>query len=141
METLLNFVWVLIAFAALAAWRACWMHQYRARRRDPVREWTAVVCALVLLFFAVSLSDDLHASVVLDESSGVRRHTELTDGYHANPDLSKTVSAHLVALVPSLPIFPPFADSALLSAHTGSRLVFIENERACGRAPPPYLFP
>lgn len=140
METLLNFVWVLIAFAALAAWRACWMHEYRARRRDPVREWTAVVCALVLLFFAVSLSDDLHASLVLDESAGGRRHTELSDGYHANPDLAKTVSGHTVALVPSLPIFPPFADFALLGARTGSCFVFIETKRACGRAPPAYSF-
>ncbi len=66
-----------MALAGLGVWRACWMPQHRVRRRDPVREWAAVVCALVLLFFAVSLSDDLHASLALLEESAAayRRHS------------------------------------------------------------------
>ena len=48
----------------------------RARtRHDPIVEWAAIGSALVLLFFAISLSDDLHQDVVLfSESSTSRRH-------------------------------------------------------------------
>src|ERR1700733_10092924 len=79
MELFLNFLWAMIALAALGTWRACWMHE-RRERRDPVREWAAVVCALVLLFFAVSLSDDLHTSIaLLEEGAGNRRHSAVWD--------------------------------------------------------------
>ena len=55
MEAFLNSPWVLIAAVALGIWRTRWQHEQRQSRRDPLREWTAIGCALVLLFFAVSL--------------------------------------------------------------------------------------
>jgi hypothetical protein len=76
MESFLNLLWVAIAAVAFGFWRTRWLHERSERRRDPLREWTAFACALVLLFFAVSLTDDLHSeSVIFDECSATRRHS------------------------------------------------------------------
>jgi hypothetical protein len=76
MELFLNLLWVLIAAGAIGVWRTCWRRQKPRSRRDPFREWTAMGCALVLLFFAVSLTDDLYAAaMLLDECSANRRQT------------------------------------------------------------------
>jgi hypothetical protein len=76
MELFLNLLWVLIAAGAIGVWRTCWRSERPRSRRDSLREWTAMGCALVLLFFAVSLTDDLYAAaVLLDECSASRRHS------------------------------------------------------------------
>ena len=76
MELFLNLLWVLIAAGAIGVWRVCWRRQKPRSRRDSLRECTAMGCALVLLFFVVSLTDDLHAeAMLLDEGSASRRHS------------------------------------------------------------------
>jgi hypothetical protein len=76
MESFLNLLWVAIAAVAFGFWRTRWLHDRSERRRDPLREWTAFACALVLLFFVVSLTDDLHSELVIfDECSASRRHS------------------------------------------------------------------
>jgi len=76
MEWFLNLLWVAIAAVAFGFWRTRWLHERSERRRDPLREWTAFACALVLLFFAVSLTDDLHSELVIfDECTASRRHS------------------------------------------------------------------
>jgi hypothetical protein len=69
----------MIAAGLLAVWRTRWVHQHQQGghiRRNPSQEWTALGCALVLLFFAVSLTDDLHFEMVLfDECATGRRPT------------------------------------------------------------------
>lgn len=83
MELFLNLLWVLIAAGAITVWRNCWLPEARASRREPFREWTAMGCALVLLFFAVSLTDDLHSNVsLLEDSSSSRRHSMC--GHHSD---------------------------------------------------------
>jgi hypothetical protein len=70
MESILNILWVLIALVALSVWRVRRSRNGRGRRHDMFREWTAIACALILLFFAVSLTDDLHFGLALfDECS------------------------------------------------------------------------
>jgi hypothetical protein len=87
METFLNVLWLFIAAGVVAKWRTHWVHQRRRQRhsrRNPAQEWTAVGCALILLFFAVSLTDDLHFDVVLfDECATGRRSTVGTCVHHA----------------------------------------------------------
>jgi len=74
-ELLLNLLWLSIALGATAVWRLSWARDRVAAPRDSFREWTAFACALVFLFFAVSLTDDLHQDVFLsDECSIARRH-------------------------------------------------------------------
>lgn len=76
MELFLNLLWVLIAAGVIAVWRNYWLPEARVSRREPFREWTAIGCALVLLFFAVSLTDDLHSNVsLLEDCSSSRRHS------------------------------------------------------------------
>jgi hypothetical protein len=76
MESFLNLLWVAIAAVSFGFWRTRWLHERSERRREPLREWTAFACALVLLFFAVSLTDDLHSELVIfDECSATRRHS------------------------------------------------------------------
>jgi len=76
MELFLNLLWVLIAAGAIGVWRTCWRIEKPRSHRDSLREWTAMGCALVLLFFAVSLTDDLYAAaMLLDECSASRRQS------------------------------------------------------------------
>ena len=87
MELFLNIFWVLITAAGVILWRARWTQQSRIRRHAAWREWTAFVCSAVLLFFVVSLTDDLHAELMLiEECAGSRRHTAcLACTQHASP--------------------------------------------------------
>lgn len=76
MELILNLVWLFIAIALVCVWRILWIHQRQGRARGRVQEWSAVSLALVLLFFAVSMSDDLHSEIVAleDFSANKRDH-------------------------------------------------------------------
>jgi len=79
MELFLNILWLAVALAFLCLWRSRWIHQRREREHAPWRQWSAFVCALILLFFMVSLTDDLHSElVVFEECSAGRRHTTRT---------------------------------------------------------------
>jgi hypothetical protein len=78
MELFLNILWVLIALTALAVWRYHWKRQERGSVRKPWQQWTAFACVLIFVFFAVSLSDDLHAAAVLADDCTVGRHHSLT---------------------------------------------------------------
>jgi len=74
MELLLNLLWLLIAVALVCVWRTQWSNQRRGTERRQLQEWSAVSLALVLLFFAVSMSDDMHSEIVaLEESSASKR--------------------------------------------------------------------
>lgn len=136
MEAFLNLLWVLIALGALGTWRGCWMREQREGRRNPVREWAAVVCALVLLFFAVSLSDDLHASPMLLEESAGRRHSVMRDTGQAAPDTSHHLAAHPVALHSGVLLVPPPAIFVSLGLSAEKTSGLLETGFASGRAPP-----
>ena len=76
MESILNILWLMIATAFVCAWQMRWVRQRIASKRNPAQEWTAMTAALILLFFAVSLTDDLHSDMMLyDECSSGRRHS------------------------------------------------------------------
>jgi hypothetical protein len=111
------------------------MPEDRARRRDPVREWAAVICALVLLFFAVSLSDDLHASLaLLEESAGSRRHSAVWDA-HPSPDAGHTATQ--AATLPTNARFVPLlSDFISLRLNDVEHAVVVESDPQFGRAPP-----
>ena len=76
MELFLNILWLLVAIGIVGAWRMRWVRHGRKAQHNPLVEWTAIGCALVLLFFPMSLTDDLHFDIVLfSESSATRRHS------------------------------------------------------------------
>jgi len=98
MESLLNCLWVLIAASVLGVWRFCWVRERCVSRRHALEEWTAFACGLILLFFAVSLTDDLHSDFV---SSG-RRHATVCDNVRLPLDRPKILSAANAAILPRL---------------------------------------
>jgi hypothetical protein len=77
-ELILNLLWLLVAVALVCVWRTQWISQRWGREatgRRHLQEWSAVSLALVLLFFAVSMSDDMHASIVaLEDCSASKRN-------------------------------------------------------------------
>ena len=101
MELFLNILWVLIALAALGVWRCEWKRQESHAARKPWQQWTAFACALIFVFFAVSLSDDLHAAAILADDCMVGRHHSLTwnCGCTAHVDVSAT-RVSLAAVTP-----------------------------------------
>jgi hypothetical protein len=74
MELSLNILWVMISLGALGVWRIVWKRQPRQFSRTPLQQWTAIACALVFVFFAVSLSDDLQAATILADDCASGRH-------------------------------------------------------------------
>jgi len=68
MELLLNVFWLLLALTSVGVWRLKWS---RGGRRESLRGAIGLCCVLVLLFFAISLTDDLHEipAVAEDTSS------------------------------------------------------------------------
>jgi len=101
MELFLNVLWLLIAIHGLVVWQLVWKRQARPTRPEPFQEWTAFACALVFLFFAVSLSDDLHADVMLaDDCARGRQHALVWASSHASAQNGVAANSSLGA-VPS----------------------------------------
>ena len=137
MEAILNILWVLIALAALSVWRVCWSRDRRDGRRNPVREWTAIACALILLFFAVSLTDDLHYDLALfDECAGVRRHLAVWTAPHGGTISPSSEAASSAAISPKLPLIHVLEVTARLERAEQSIPGFLASASALGRAPP-----
>jgi hypothetical protein len=136
MELFLNVLWAVIAAVGLCLWRMFWVRQPRERQHAWWRQWSAFVCALVLLFFMVSLTDDLHSELIIfEECSAGRRHaTCLVCLHHAQQDhATGTPSADLTT--------PNFVHSLVQTGSVGpeneSSLAFFHAELVSDRAPPP----
>jgi hypothetical protein len=137
MESFLNLLWVAIAAGAFCFWRTRWLHERRDRRRQPLQEWTAFACALVLLFFAVSLTDDLHSELMIfDECSTSRRHSLGLMCPHDTPQ-HRTVANHstLAARLKSVS-FDPLQDFDRLIPAKEISPSSLELSIRPGRAPP-----
>jgi hypothetical protein len=135
MELFLNILWVFIALACLGVWRTRWAIQRREREHASWRQWTAVVCALILLFFMVSLTDDLHSElVVFEECSAGRRHATCLACPHHAPQSHAAGTVYTTLTTPSFTCglaqvgaVTPELDNSLIVFHVG---------RTSGRAPP-----
>jgi hypothetical protein len=134
MELFLNCLWVLIALLTVCLWRTRWTREHRDIRRDPLREWTAIACALVLLFFAVSLTDDLHAEVMLsDDCYTGRRHSSCM---HATAHSGKTVRALAAAIAPGIPSIEALREIGCVVIIDPTCVSSIHHDDQSGRAPP-----
>jgi hypothetical protein len=137
MELALNLIWLLLALAAIALWRLRWTNQPRARRQAPWREWTSVACALVLLFFVVSLTDDLHANVLaLEDSSISRRQVNCLSPAHHQPQPKHFPTTPGVAILPAALIGADFAAGLVFAATSTPQQLCQRQETHSGRAPP-----
>jgi hypothetical protein len=62
MESFLNALWLVIALALALVWSVRWLPAIRAehQRGRALRSGVALVCVCILLFFPISLTDDLY---------------------------------------------------------------------------------
>lgn len=141
-ELFLNMLWLLMAAGVLWTWRAHWVHQRKRTLGRSLQEWTAVSVALILLFFAVSMTDDLHADLVLfDECSTSRRGSSLLVDAH-QPSLHSGITLHGASPALVAPLSPFRVPHAVRSAAfvAESFGVPLSNGPISGRAPPSLAF-
>ncbi len=137
MELLLNILWMLIALGGVAVWRARWVRQSRSHRHEPWREWTAFACALVLLFFVVSLTDDLHAElIVIEESCTSRRHVNCLSAAHDSQQPDHFASGPGLAVIPTRAHLTDFAFEPLFIPALDSSYSLAGQSSCFARAPP-----
>lgn len=137
MELFLNILWMLIAVALLGTWRTRWIHERRRTLRHSIQEWSAVSVALVLLFFAVSMSDDMHSEiVVLEECAASKRYSVCSSPAHPLQQSAPVARASFWAIVPRVPLFalPTAVQTAELVEQ--ARASFPPTAPTSGRAPP-----
>lgn len=83
MELLLNLLWFVLAVATVLVWRIHWTRQQRDAHYSSLKQWAALACALLFLFFVVSLTDDLHSETLLFDDVGRRHSVVLTCADHS----------------------------------------------------------
>jgi hypothetical protein len=137
MELLLNIVWVLAAAGILGIWRTRWVHQRQGTPRHSFLEWTAVSVALILLFFAVSMTDDLHSQILFsEECSTSRRNLSCPAGAHASPQSGSLSHLHCPPIPAhaweTAPLISLGTLDSLLVRNTSDQQI----DRPSGRAPP-----
>jgi FtsH-binding integral membrane protein len=70
-ENVQNLLWLVLALASISLWWARWSAQKKEKQsKQARRSLLAVGCVLLVLFFAISLSDDLQEISVLVEYTG-----------------------------------------------------------------------
>ncbi len=98
MELLLNLFWLLLALASVGLWRLKWS---RAGGRESLQGAIGLCCVLVLLFFAISLTDDLHEiPAVAEDTSSPYRPLRVWKANPIGPETGKH-AAPFAAIVPS----------------------------------------
>jgi hypothetical protein len=140
MEALLNSIWLVVALGLFAIWRTHWLPAFQTRRRDfAVRtSFLALVCALALLFPAISLSDDLHPELVglpATKSSLVMAHSTAS----SRVDLQGLPASHFgVFGLPAAPVrlLPLLVAEGLVAVFSIRRLVAFAVVPGASRAPP-----
>jgi hypothetical protein len=134
MELFLNLLWVLIAASAVGLWRICWRPQSARERREPLREWTAMSCSLILLFFAVSLTDDLHSEVMLLEECSTSRRQSMNS--HHSQQTARAVHEGGSAVLPNIVRLDPLRICCGISSIPIHLSPSAWREFSSGRAPP-----
>jgi hypothetical protein len=73
METLLNRVWLLLALTSTTLWVVYWRQAVFApsRRKQILYSAVGLICVLVLMFYAISLTDDLQQITALVEDAAL----------------------------------------------------------------------
>jgi hypothetical protein len=135
MELLLNFVWLMLALPALAVWRRHLDSSRGSGRLHHSRSLLLLGCLLVLLFPAVSASDDLHPISAEIEESGPFKRT-----IKQSPGAKSPAPTHHVSWA-ALPTPTAFFRPATLAVAEAPLHVYVRPQQILfspvnGRAPP-----
>jgi len=142
MELLLNVFWFLLALLSIGLWwaRRSRASQNRVEPRQLLREAVSLGCVLVLLFFAISLTDDLHAvPAIAEESRSSRRSLQTLKGTSAEPDPEKQ-APHFAQTVPSMLFFAVAVVLNRLAIIDAPPFQSAPARPTQGRAPPSVFF-
>jgi hypothetical protein len=134
MELFLNLLWLLIAVVSVAYWRRHAPPDAAKRRPQCI----ALACALLLLFPVISLTDDLHAEVMLvEDGNTAKRHAGSAAGAAGHASHGKHIAHSAVAVTPPRKILPGLAAFGSVSLET---LLFssFRVSPASGRDPPSF---
>lgn len=137
MELTLNLVWVCVAIVGILAQMAMLARGSASNRQmGYFRKIIAMGCALVILFFVISMTDDLHGQEILIEEKRISKVA-------AGTKTAAPSSPDPLISIDFLLFFPPQAFSHSLSAVrtlvASSELLLEaspERENFSGRAPP-----
>ena len=140
MELALNLIWLGLALAGFALLGSNLSHaaEHSARQTSNRQKIIAMSCALIILFFVVSMTDDLHDQEVAVEESRLLRAASAA----GSPSLA---SAHSVVNPAFLMLlaFTRFSIAFTLPSARGllefleiSSPAAISRSSLCGRAPP-----
>jgi hypothetical protein len=138
-ELTLNLVWVCVAVAGIVLQ---WLTLARSVRSSDGAACTrqkvvAMACALVILFFVISMTDDLHAQQVLVEERKSSRMAAVVETA-AHSTSAKSIPIDFLLLSP-----PPVLSLNLLIVRRAIEtcevlpVATIVCDDLCGRAPPP----
>lgn len=138
MELTLNLVWVCVALAGALSLVVTRSRPARpnSQSANQVSKVIAMGCTLVILFFVISMTDDLHDQQVLVEE---RKTFQVTIGTETPPHLSPAKFAPAAFLLFLPPGAFSLAPSAVRRLAQSSEFLFaasIERETFCCRAPP-----
>ena len=101
MEQFLNFFWLAITLVTTLTWGIVTVRKKPGSRCRPFQEAARLGCALLLLFFTISMTDDLHFEMVVIEG-GDQRHSTVVACPDDQPSPGGTAGwATPVAIVPA----------------------------------------
>lgn len=138
MELTLNLVWVGVAIAAILALMAS-LSNNGARLREPAsyaRKVIAMGCALVILFFVISMTDDLHDQQVMIEERQASRIAASTEAAPNTDSARPTPTGSFVFSPPPAFSLGTFAVRRGIENSEFRLPAAIDRETLRGRAPP-----
>lgn len=141
MELTLNLVWVCVAIAGILAQavvlsRATASSDGHASTRQKI---VAMGCALVILFFVISMTDDLHNQQVLVEERKGSRIAAVMGAAVPCASACAISTGLFLFFPPKAPSFTLGAMGSVLSTCESLLVAAVEGESLCSRAPPTSL--
>ncbi len=138
MELLLNLFWFLVALASAGLWWTRWSRAGRGhgRARESIRSAVGLGCVLVLLFFVISLTDDLQQiPAVAEDLNSPRRPLQIWKGSPTIAEPGKHAAPFAVVDVSKASCRAAEVVSRVIRADAPSPLTAL-NRPFQGRAPP-----
>jgi hypothetical protein len=139
MELTLNLVWLCVAIVGIAV-QFIVLSRAAKPGDQPPSHWRKIIamgCTLVILFFVISMTDDLHSQeLVIEESKSARIASGAGSSSHASPD--RVVPVVFLLSFAAASVTPALsAVRRLVEARELSFAAAIVRAPLCGRAPPP----
>ena len=135
MEQFLNLLWLVIVLVAAVVWSIGREHQRHGSHFSSLQEAAGLGCAFLLLFFAISMTDDLYPDLVIIEG-GDQRHSILHSGPDRSSPSERADWATSTAILPTCIILEPLRTSDDVPSEVEVFHSVIKEPLSPGRSPP-----